>query len=122
MKKYPYQIGVGGLVLTSYEKQLVNQVLDSNRLTYGDMTKRFEREFAASHGARHGLFMNSGTSALHVALAALKNRHGWADGDEVIVPAVTFVATSNIVLHNNLVPVFADVERDTYNIDPEKIE
>jgi perosamine synthetase len=122
MKKYPYQIGVGGLVLTSYEKQLVNQVLDSNRLTYGDMTKRFEREFAASHGARHGLFMNSGTSALHVALAALKNRHGWADGDEVIVPAVTFVATSNIVLHNNLVPVFVDVERDTYNIDPEKIE
>jgi len=109
-------------VLTSYEKQLVNQVLDSNRLTYGDMTKRFEREFAASHGARHGLFMNSGTSALHVALAALKNRHGWADGDEVIVPAVTFVATSNIVLHNNLVPVFVDVERDTYNIDPEKIE
>jgi len=109
-------------VLTSYEKQLVNQVLDSNRLTYGDMTKRFEGEFAVSHGARHGLFMNSGTSALHVALAALKNRHGWSDGDEVIVPAVTFVATSNIVLHNNLVPVFVDVERDTYNIDPEKIE
>lgn len=122
MNKYPYQIGVGGLVLTSYEKQLVNQVLDSNRLTYGDMTKRFEGEFAVSHGARHGLFMNSGTSALHVALAALKNRHGWSDGDEVIVPAVTFVATSNIVLHNNLVPVFVDVERDTYNIDPEKIE
>ena len=109
-------------MLTSYEKQLVNQVLDSNRLTYGDMTKRFEGEFAVSHGARHGLFMNSGTSALHVALAALKNRHGWSDGDEVIVPAVTFVATSNIVLHNNLVPVFVDVERDTYNIDPEKIE
>jgi perosamine synthetase len=66
--------------------------------------------------------MNSGTSALHVALAALKECHGWADGDEVIVPAVTFVATSNIVLHNRMTPVFVDVERDTYNIDFSKIE
>jgi perosamine synthetase len=52
----------------------------------------------------------------------LKIRHGWSDGDEVIVPAVTFVATSNIVLHNNMVPNFVDVEADTYNIDPTKIE
>jgi len=66
--------------------------------------------------------MNSGTSALHVALAALKDHHGWADGDEVIVPAVTFVATANIVLHNNMKPVFVDVEKDTYNIDPKLIE
>lgn len=122
MKKYPYQIGVGGLVLSDYEKQLVNEVLDSNRLTYGPMTKRFEDEFAKSHGAKFGLFMNSGTSALHVALAALKARHGWSDGDEVIVPSVTFVATSNIVLHNNMTPVFVDVEPHTYNIDPKQIE
>jgi dTDP-4-amino-4,6-dideoxygalactose transaminase len=97
MEKFPKQIGVGGLVISDYEKQLVNEVLESNRLTYGPMTKRFEEEFAGSHGCRFGLFMNSGTSALHVALAALKQRYGWADGDEVIVPAVTFVATSNIV-------------------------
>lgn len=122
MKKYPHQIGVGGLVLTAYEKQLVNEVLDSNRLTYGPVTKRFEEEFAKSHECQFALFMNSGTSALHIALAALKSLHGWADGDEVIVPAVTFVATSNIVLHNNMTPVFVDVERDTYNIDPTKIE
>jgi dTDP-4-amino-4,6-dideoxygalactose transaminase len=68
------------------------------------------------------LFLNSGTSALHVALQVLKSRHGWSDGDEVIVPAVTFVATSNIILHNNMKPVFVDVDRATYNIDPTKIE
>ncbi len=122
MEKYPQQIGVGGLVVSDLEKSLVNEVLNSNRLTYGPMTKRFEREFASIHGCRFGLFMNSGTSALHIALAALKARHGWSDGDEVIVPAVTFVATSNIVLHNGMVPVFVDVEPDTYNIDPAKIE
>ena len=122
MKKYHKQIGVGGLELTNYEKELVNEVLDSNRLTYGPMTKRFEMEFSKMHDVKHSLFMNSGTSALHVALAALKEKHGWSDGDEVIVPAVTFVATSNIVLHNKMTPIFVDVESDTYNIDPKLIE
>lgn len=122
MTKYKYQIGVGGLELSDREKELVNKVLESNRLTYGPMTKEFESKFAKSHDCKYGLFMNSGTSALQVALASLKDRYGWADGDEVIVPAVTFVATANIVLHNNMVPVFVDVEKDTYNIDPSKIE
>lgn len=122
LKKFDRQIGVGGLELSALEKKLVNEVLDSGRLTYGPMSKCFEQEFAKSHEVKHALFMNSGTSALHVALAALKNRHGWSDGDEVIVPAVTFVATANIVLHNNMKPVFVDVEPDTYNIDPQKIE
>ncbi len=122
MKKFDRQIGVGGLVLSDYEKELVNKVLNSNRLTYGPMSKQFENDFAKSHDAQFGLFMNSGTSALQVALSALKNQRRWADGDEVIVPAVTFVATANIVLHNKMVPVFVDVEPDTYNIDPYKIE
>lgn len=122
MKKFTYQIGVGGLVLSDYEKELVNNVLNSNRLSYGPMSKRFENEFAKSHDTQFGLFMNSGTSALQVALSALKIQRGWDAGDEVIVPAVTFVATANIVLHNKMVPVFVDVESDTYNIDPQKIE
>ena len=122
LKKFPYQIGVGGLELSQREKELANQVLDSNQLTYGPMSKKFERKFAKTHDSRFGLYLNSGTSALQIALAALKDKHGWADGDEVIVPAVTFVATANIVLHNNMTPVFVDVEKDTYNIDPDKIE
>lgn len=110
------------MVLSDQEKKLVNDVLESNRLTYGPMTKKFERDFSERHNCKYGLFLNSGTAALEIALSALKYRHGWADGDEVIVPAVTFIATSNIVLHNNMTPVFVDVEPDTYNIDPAKIE
>src|SRR5215471_15975914 len=90
LERYPHQIGVGGLVLTEREKRLVNQVLDSGRLTYGPMTKEFEEKFARRHDCTHALFVNSGTSALHLALQALKVRYGWSDGDEVIVPAVTF--------------------------------
>ncbi len=51
-------------------------------------------------------------------MQALKETHGWKDGDEVLVPSVTFVATANVVLHNNLQPVFVDVDPRTYNIDP----
>lgn len=117
MDKYFKQIGVGGLEINPREKELVNQVLDSNQLTYGQMSKKFESIFAELHDSRFGLFLNSGTSALQVALQALKISRGWQDGDEVLVPAVTFVATANIVIHNGMVPVFVDVDPKTYNID-----
>ncbi|MBI5245174.1 MAG: DegT/DnrJ/EryC1/StrS family aminotransferase [Elusimicrobia bacterium] len=116
------QIGVGGLVLGARERRYLEQVIRSSRLSYGPMTRRFEARFAAAHGCRFGVFCNSGTSALHVALAALKERHGWKDGDEVIVPAVTFVATANIVFHNRMRPVFADVDPATYNLDPAQLD
>lgn len=116
------QIGIGGCRISERAKQLVMDVLDSNRLSAGPMIDRFEREIARLHDCRYGLFTNSGTSALQIALAALKERYGWADGDEVLVPAVTFVATSNVVLYNGLKPVFVDVEPDMYCIDPALIE
>lgn len=116
------QIGIGGFRINARAKQLVMAVLDSNRLTAGPVMARFEAEVAKLHGCRFGLMCNSGTSALHIALAALKEVHGWQDGDEVLVPAVTFVATSNVVLYNGLRPVFVDVEPDYYGIDPAKIE
>ena len=122
MHKFAYQIGVGGLALSELEKRLVNEVLDSNRLTYGPKTKLFEREFSGRHGCRFGLYMSSGTSALQVALAACKEKFSWADGDEVILPACTFVATCNVILQNGLTPVFVDVEPTTYNIDASRIE
>ncbi len=124
MRKYwpEQQIGVGGLVLGEREKRYLQEVIASNRLSYGPFTQRFEKEFAELHDCRYAVFCNSGTSALHIALAVLKERHGWRDGDEVIVPAVTFVATSNIVLHNRMIPVFVDVDAKTYNIDPGLIE
>ena len=86
-------IGVGTLAISERAKQLVLEALDSGRLSYGPMTQRFEAEFARLHGCRFGIMSNSGTSALQIALQAMKELHGWEDGDEVIVPAVTFVAT-----------------------------
>ena len=108
------QIGIGGYQISERAKELVLQALDSNRLSAGPMMDRFERAIASLHGRRHGLMCNSGTSALQIALAALKEKEGWKDGDEVLVPAITFVATANVVLYNDLTPVFVDVDRDYY--------
>lgn len=97
----------------------VAEVVDSGQWwSYaGDHVHRFEEEFAAYHDARFGITVNSGTTALMVALQAL----GIGPGDEVIVPAYTFVATASSVLLANAVPVFADVEPATANLDPEDV-
>ena len=76
----------------------------------------FEREFAAFTGVRHAIAVNSGTSALMLAVSAL----GLSPGDEVIVPAYTFVATAQAVLANNAVPVFADID-STFTVSPKSI-
>src|SRR4051812_22999429 len=99
-------------------RRYVTEVLDSGRLSYGPFCKRFEDEFAEIHDSTFAVVSNSGTSALHVALQAMKELYGWKDGDEVLVPACTFVATVNIVLHVGLKPVLVDVEPDFYGMDP----
>lgn len=115
-------IPIADLKITAKAKKYVNQVLDSNRLSYGPFTEKFEKEFARIHSRKFAMVLNSGTSALQVALHALKEYYNWDDDDEILVPAMTFIATSNIVLQNNLKPVFVDVEEDYYCIDPKKIE
>ena len=117
-----YQIGSAGFRFGSKEKKYVMEVLESHRLSYGPWSQKFEQIFAKEHDSKFAVFSNSGTSALHMALAAMKEKYGWRDGDEVIVPAVTFIATSNIVIYNNMRPVFIDVDPKTYNLDPKKIE
>jgi len=116
------QVGVGTFHATARMRELLLQVIDSGRLTAGPMMDRLEREIARLHDSSFALMCNSGTSALQIALAALKEMHGWNDGDEVLVPAVTFVATSNVVMYNGLKPVFVDVEPNYYLIDPSQIE
>lgn len=115
-------VKVGDLRLGAREKRYLMEVIDSNRLSYGPFSERFEAKFAEEHECKYAVFCNSGTSALQIALAALKERYDWQDEDEVLVPAVTFIATSNIVLHNRMRPVFVDVDPRTYNIDPKRIE
>ncbi len=116
------RIGIGDCVISERAKALVREALDRNRLSAGPFMASFEQQMADLHGCAHGLMSNSGTSAMHIALGALKEHHAWRDGDEVLVPAITFVATSNVVLYNGLRPVFVDVEPDRYCIDPALIE
>ena len=84
----------------------------------GDLIKDFEDEFAAFCGVKYALTCVNGSVALRLALIA----SGVRPGDEVIIPPYTFIATSSIVLEANCVPVFVDIDPDTYNLDPSKIE
>ena len=84
----------------------------------GDRARRLERDFAAYQGAAFGVAVNSGTSALELGLLAL----GIQPGDEVIMSPYTFMASATSVLVTRGVPVFVDIEPDTYNIDPDLIE
>ena len=102
-------------VLTGEDRAAVARVLDRGVLSGAGAPemRALEAEFAAAVGARFCLATNSGTSALHVALAAA----GVGPGDEVIVPALSFIATAQAVLHAGATPVFADVDPATYNMD-----
>lgn len=102
------------------EKRAVTEVLNSGKVNYwtGFRGMEYQEQFAEYCGVRHAVAVNSGTSALHVALAAAEV----GPGDEVIVPSYTFIATAMAVLHQNAVPVFADVDARTYNLDPESAE
>lgn len=120
MKKH--KIGVGAVKIDPQSKKYINRILTTSRLSYGYYSKRFEEEFARIHVRKFAVFCNSGTSALQVGFDALKKKNNWKDGREVIVPALTFVASINTILQNKLTPVFVDIETDYFGIDPQKIE
>jgi dTDP-4-amino-4,6-dideoxygalactose transaminase len=104
------------------EIDAVVKVLRSGILTHGlgagPMVTKFEKEFAEFVGAKHAIAVNTGTAALHLALAAADIQVG----DEVILPSFTFVATAEVVVMTGAKPVFVDINPETYNISPEKIE
>jgi len=95
----------------------VVQVLRSDWLTTGPKVAEFEAAIATYTGAQHAVAVNSGTAALHSALNALDIRCG----DEVIVPAITFLATANAVVYQGGTPVFADILPDTLTINPDSV-
>lgn len=107
-------------VLGDEDVAAVTDALRSGRLTQltGGHVAQFEKAFAEWHRTPHAVATNSGTSAIHTALAALEI----GPGDEVIVPAHTFIASATPVLHQRATPVFADVDERTFCIDPASVD
>lgn len=100
------------------EAEAVAEVLESGRLTMGPKVDEFERALARACGVEHAVVVSSGTAALHLAVLAL----GIGPGDEVVVPAYTFPATANVVALTGAKPVLVDVDPETMNLDPKRVE
>ncbi len=100
------------------EERAIVAALRSGWVSQGPKVAEFERQFAAYVGARNAVAVSSCTTALHLALIAV----GVKPGDEVICPSLSFIATANAIAYTGAVPVFADVDLITYNIDPACIE
>ncbi len=94
------------------------RVFESTQFVLGSEVAAFEKEFAAYCGAQHGIAVNSGTSALHLAMLAL----GIGPGDEVITVSHTFVATVAAILYTGAKPVLVDIEPRSFNMDPNQVE
>lgn len=104
--------------LKSEMLKAISILIDKNEFVLGESVVEFEKNFAAYCGHEFAVSVNSGTSALHLTLLAL----GIGPGDEVIVPAMTFIATAAAVTYTGAAPKFVDVDPETWNIDVTKIE
>lgn len=100
------------------EMELLGECLRSGWVTQGPLTERFERLVAERHGAKHAMATTSCTAALHLATMALE----LGTGDEVVVPAFTWVTSAHCAEYVGARPVFADIDPSTYNLSPERFE
>jgi dTDP-4-amino-4,6-dideoxygalactose transaminase len=111
-------IGISKPTIGEAEKKAVLEVLESGMLVQGPRTAELEEKFAAVCNTKFAIATSSGTTALHVALLA----HEIGPGDEVITTPFTFMASVNAILYTGAIPVFVDIEEDTFNINPDLIE
>jgi dTDP-4-amino-4,6-dideoxygalactose transaminase len=116
-----YRITFGHIVVGEQGRRHLNDALDRNWISEGPNVRKFEQVFASKFGYGHAAATSSGTDAGIVAMSALMDL-GARRGDEVITPALAFVATANCILAAGLTPRFVDVELETLNLDPSKIE
>ncbi len=111
-------VPIARTVLTEGEIQSILEPLRSGWLVQGPKVRAFEEAWSAFTGAKHSIAVTSCTTALHLSLAAL----GFGPGDEAIVPAFTWISTANVVEHLGGSVIFADIDVNTFNIDPSGIE
>ena len=104
--------------ITEEAIRIVEETLRSTYISEGKMAKRFEKALEDEFNIRNNILVNSGTSALHLAVRALRLK----EGDEIILPAQTFIATGLVILYERCKPVFADIEKETGNISVESIK
>ncbi|MFB6357409.1 MAG: DegT/DnrJ/EryC1/StrS family aminotransferase [bacterium] len=112
------KIQVAKPIVGDREVDAVEEVIRSGHYVSGPNVEQFENRFADYIGTEEAVGLNTGTAALHLALAIC----GIGPGDEVIVPPLTFFSTVTSVLHQNAVPVFADIDPDSYCLDPDSVE
>ena len=119
-RPFPTVNDASGRSIGEEEVREVLEVLRSGRLNrvYGSKVREFERKFAELLGVKHAVASSSGTAAIHAALGAA----GVSPGDEVVTAPITDMGTIAPILFQGAVPVFADVEDDTYNVDPRDVE
>ncbi len=104
--------------ITDAERQAVAAVMNTPMLSMGQYVKDFEQAFCDRTGAKHAIAVNSGTAGLHLCVRAA----GIGEGDLVITTPFSFVASSNVMLFENAVPVFVDIDPHTGNVDPELVK
>jgi perosamine synthetase len=114
--KVPYSFF--GSIYDEDEKNMTLQAMGQDTLTMGPQVQAFQKEFAAMHDVKHAFAVTNCTTAMHVATQVF----GIKPGDEVIVTPNTFIATSLVILKEGGIPVYADIDPRTYNIDPKEIE
>lgn len=112
------KVSIAKPIIGEEEIENVVEVLKSGMIAQGPKVAEFEEKFAKWIGAKYAIATNSGTAALHVALLSC----GIGPGDEVITTPFTFIASGNAIVYTGATPVFADIDLETYNIDPDTIE
>jgi dTDP-4-amino-4,6-dideoxygalactose transaminase len=115
------KVDFGTLTVTETAKKYIQKAIEINRLTSGKLVQQLEKEFANWIGTKYAVAVSSGTDALAIALAASRNFESNTLKDEVIVPALSFIATANAILMAGFKPVFIDVKLDTLTINTELI-
>ncbi len=115
-------IRTGDFKFSDEEKKIMNEVINSNRVTEHTRTKEFEKKWAETIGTKYAIAVNSGTSALISGLYALKHLAAEERRRKVITSPVTYVATSNAIRLSGLEPVYGDINRNTFDLLPSEIE
>ena len=104
-------------ILGEEEVTAVREVIASGMLAQGPKVEAFEKAFAKDLGRKHAIAVANGTAALHIALLA----HGIGPGQAAVIPPLTFFATASTVVQCGAKPVFVDIDRSSYNMDPAKL-